>query len=146
MKFSITKQKAQVALRWDIFGHHIMRRVKLKYLPNEIVLSTKVTNKFSLIKQKTGITPNIIARVAILKTLELNPKPINLELPESLHQKIPIDVAFGEYQDVFNFGIKEYVENHSYSGDIKELITNLIETGSYKIGNIKKFQDLETLL
>jgi len=122
-----------------------MRRVKLKYLPNEIVLSTKVTNKFSLIKQKTGITPNIIARVAILKALELNPKPINLELPESLHQKIPIDVAFGEYQDIFNFGIKEYVENHSYSGDIKELITNLIETGSYKIGNIKKFQDLETL-
>ena len=123
-----------------------MRRVKLKYLPNEVVLSTKVTNKFSLIKQKTGITPNIMARVAILKALELNPKPINLDLAESFSQKIPIDVAFGEYQDIFNFGIKEYVEDHSYSGDIKELITNLIETGSYKIGNIKKFQDLETLL
>ena len=81
----------------------------MKYLPNEVVLSTKVTNKFSLIKQKTGITPNIMARVAILKALELNPKPINLELPESLHQKIPIDVAFGEYQDVFDFGIKVYL-------------------------------------
>ena len=43
------------------------------------------------------------------------------------------------------FGIKEYIDNHSYSGDIKELITNLIETGSYKIGNVKKYQDLETL-
>jgi hypothetical protein len=29
--------------------------------------------------------------------------------------------------------------------EIKELISNLIETSSYKIGNIKKFQHLETL-
>ena len=119
--------------------------MKLNCLPNEIVLSTKVTNKFSYIKQKVGITPNIMARIAILKALELDLIPSNLETPESLHQKIPRDIAFGDYSDIFNFGIKEYIDNHSYSGDIKELITNLIETGSYKIGNVKKFQDLETL-
>ena len=61
-------------------------------------------------------------------------------------KKIPRDIAFGDYSDVFNFGIKEYIDNHSYNGDIKELFTNLIETGSYKIGNIKKFQDLQSLL
>ena len=127
-----------------IFGHNT-KRIKLNYLPNEIVLSTKATTKFSYIKQKVGITPNIMARIAILKALELDLKPANLEVPESLNQKIPRDIAFGDYSDVFNFGIKEYMDNHSYSGDIKELITNLIETGSYKIGNIKKFQDLETL-
>ena len=119
--------------------------MKLNCLPNEIVLSTKVTNKFSYIKQKVGITPNIMARIAILKALELNLKPSNLETPESLHQKIPRDIAFGDYSDIFNLGVKEYIDNHSYSGDIKELITNLIETGSYKIGNIKKYQDLEAL-
>jgi len=117
----------------------------LNYLPNEIVLSSKVTTKFSLIKQKTGITPNIMARIAILKALESNSEPVNLETAESISQKIPRDIAFGDYQDVFNFGLKEYIDNHSYSGDVKELITNLIETGSYKIGNIKKFQDLSTL-
>ena len=117
----------------------------MNYLPNEIVLSSKVSHRFSLIKQKTGITPNIMARVAILKALELNYKPTNLETAESVSQKIPRDIAFGDYQDVFNFGLKEYIDNHSYSGDVKELITNLIETGSYKLGNIKKFQDLDTL-
>ena len=117
----------------------------MNYLPNEIVLSTKATTKFSYIKQKVGITPNIMARIAILKALELDLKPANLEVPESLNQKIPRDIAFGDYSDVFNFGIKEYMDNHSYAGDVKELITNLIETGSYKIGSIKKFQDLETL-
>ena len=122
------------------------RRIKLNYLPNEIVLSVKTTHKFSYIKQKVGITPNIMARIAILKALELDLKPSNLETPESLNQKIPRDIAFGDYSDIFNFGIKEYIDNHSYTGDIKELITNLIETGSYKIGNVKKFQDIETLL
>ena len=117
----------------------------MNYLPNEIVLSSKVSHRFSLIKQKTGITPNIMARVAILKALELNYKPTNLDTAESVSQKIPRDIAFGDYQDVFNFGLKEYIDNHSYSGDVKELITKLIETGSYKFGNIKKFQDLDTL-
>ena len=118
----------------------------MNYLPNEIVLSTKATHKFSYIKKKVGITPNIMARIALLKALELNLTPSNLEAPESLNQKIPRDIAFGDYSDLFNFGIKEYMDNHSYKGEVKELITNLIETGSYKIGNIKKFQDLKTLL
>ena len=114
-------------------------------LPNEISLSTKVTSRFSQIKQKVGISPNIMARIAILKALEQNDEPSNLDQPESLQQKIPKDVAFGDYQDFFDFGIQEYINSHSYSGDIKELITCLIETGSSKIGNIKKYQDLQSL-
>lgn len=114
-------------------------------LPNEIALSTKVTSRFSQIKQKVGISPNIMARIAILKALEQNEEPSNLDQPESLQQKIPKDVAFGDYQDFFDFGIQEYINSHSYSGDIKELITCLIETGSSKIGNIKKYQDLQSL-
>ena len=114
-------------------------------LPNEITLSTKATHKFSYMKQKVGITPNIMAREAILKALEADVAPDFLETPESLGQKIPKDIAFGEYTDIFNFAIKQYIDTHSYSGDIKALISNLIETGAYKIGNIKKPQDLDGL-
>ena len=111
-------------------------------LPNEITLSAKTTHKFSYVKSKVGVTPNIMARVAILKALESNIAPDLLETPESLSQKIPKDIAFGEYADIFNFAIKQYIDVHSYSGDIKTLVSNLIETGAYKIGNIKKPQDL----
>lgn len=117
----------------------------MNYLPNEVVLSTRVTHKFATIKQRTGLTPNIMFRVALLKALELDIEPSKLEIPEHLSQKIPQDVAFGDYSDIFNFGIKEYVDNHSYEGETKELVARLVETGSYKIANIKKFQDLETL-
>ena len=96
-------------------------------------------------KQKIGITPNIMARVSLLKALESDVAPQLLETPESLGQKIPKDIAFGEYTDIFNFAIKQYIDTHSYSGDIKILISNLIETGAYKIGNIKKSQDLDSL-
>jgi len=114
-------------------------------LPNEIALSTRATHKFISIKKRTGLAPNILLRVALLKALEMNIAPTKLEIPESLSQKIPKDVAFGEYSEVFNYGIREYVENYSYKGDAKELITRLVETGSYKIANIKKFQDLGVL-
>ena len=117
----------------------------MNYLSNEIILSTKATNKFSYIKSKVGVTPNIMARVAILKALESNIAPEMLETPEFISQKIPKDVAFGEYADIFNFAVKQYIDTHAYTGDIKTLISNLIETGSYKIGNIKKPQDLESL-
>jgi DNA sulfur modification protein DndE len=117
----------------------------VNYLPNEITLSTRVTNRFSYVKQKIGVTPNIMARVAILKALESDITPELLETPESLGQKIPKDIAFGEYTDIFGFAIKQYIDAYSYSGDIKTLISNLIETGAYKIGNIKKPQDVESL-
>ena len=48
-----------------------------------------------------------MARIAILKALELDLKPSNLETPESLHQKIPRDIAFGDYSDILNFRKRE---------------------------------------
>lgn len=117
----------------------------MTYLPNEIVLSTRVTNRFGYIKQHTGITPNIMARIALLKALEMEVGPELLETPESLHQKIPRDVAFGDYEDIFSYSIKFYIDKYDYHGDVKELISNLIETGSYKIGSIKKPQDMLSL-
>ena len=86
----------------------------MNYLPNEITLSTKVTHKFSYIKQKIGVTPNIMARVALLKALEANVAPDLLETPESLSQKIPKDIAFGEYGDIFNFAINKECRKFSH--------------------------------
>ena len=117
----------------------------MNYLPNEIALSAKATSRFTYIKKKVGITPNIMSRVALLKALESNVAPEFLETPETLMQRIPRDIAFGEYGDIFNFALKKYIDEYSYSGDVKVLISNLIETGMYKIGSIKKPQDIGIL-
>ncbi len=83
-----------------------IRSLKLNYLPNEITLSSKATKRFVFIKNSVGITPNIMSRIALLKALESNTAPEFLETPESLMQKIPRDIAFGEYSDIFNFALK----------------------------------------
>ena len=69
----------------------------MNILPLEIALSYKQTNRFSSIKSRTGITPNIMARIAILKALEDNIEPEKLEKASNLSQKIPRDIAFGDF-------------------------------------------------
>ena len=39
-------------------------------LPNRIKLSTKSTDKFRYLKSKTGLTPNILARIAMMLALK----------------------------------------------------------------------------
>jgi len=113
----------------------------MNILPLEIALSYKQTNRFSSIKSRTGITPNIMARIAILKALEDNIEPEKLEKATNLSQKIPSHIAFGDFIDLFDFAISHYTKKYSYSGDVRELISNLIETGAHKIGNIKNITD-----
>ena len=113
----------------------------MNILPLEIALSYKQTNRFSSIKSRTGVTPNIMARIAILKALEDNIEPDKLEKASNLSQKIPRDIAFGDFIDLFDFAISHYTKKYSYSGDVRELISNLIETGAHKIGNIKNITD-----
>ena len=114
----------------------------MNILPLEIALSTKQTNRFSSIKSRTGITPNIMARIAILKALEDNIEPDKLEKASNLSQKIPRDIAFGDFIDLFDFAISHYTKKYNYSGDVRELISNLIETGAHKIGNIQNISEI----
>ena len=114
----------------------------MNILPLEIALSYKQTNRFSSIKSRTGVTPNIIARIAILKALEENIEPDKLEKASNLSQKIPRDIAFGDFIDLFDFAISHYTKKYNYSGDVRELISNLIETGAHKIGNIQNISEI----
>jgi len=116
----------------------------MNILPLEIALSYKQTNRFSSIKSRTGITPNIMARIAILKALEDNIEPEKLEKASNLSQKIPRDIAFGDFIELFDYAINHYTKKYNYSGDVKELISNLIETGAHKIGNIQNISEIRS--
>ena len=116
----------------------------MNILPLEIALSYKQTNRFSSIKSRTGITPNIMARIAILKALEDNIEPDKLEKASNLSQKIPRDIAFGDFIELFDYAINHYTKKYNYSGDVKELISNLIETGAHKIGNIQNISEIRS--
>lgn len=118
----------------------------MNYLPMEVSLSRGATHKFAMIKQRTGITPNLMGRVALMKSLESGIKVADLKPIESVGQKIPKDIFFGEDSDIYELAIELYVKENQYSGDVKELVNQLVDNGAHNISSIKNISDLESLI
>ena len=114
-------------------------------LPNEVSLSRSTTNKFAVIKQRTGITPNLMGRVALMKALESNVNFGDLKSVESDGQKIPKDIFFGEEIDIYRLAIELYMAEQSIEADYKEIINGLVEYGAHMIPIVKTIIDLKNL-
>ena len=117
----------------------------MSYLPSEIILSKATTNKFALIKQRTGITPNLMGRVALMKSLESYPKLPDLKPMDHQGQRIPKDIFFGDDSDIYELAIELYVNENRFEGDIKELLNMLVEHGAHSIPIVKTLSDLDSL-
>ncbi|WP_130537857.1 DndE family protein [Thiomicrorhabdus indica] len=114
-------------------------------LPNEITLSRSVTNKFSVIKQRTGVSPNLLSRVALMKALESDVQLSELKDFIESGQKIPKDIAFGEDSDIYRLALEMYANEQSFTGDFKVLVNNLIEYGAHSIPQVKAISDFAKL-
>lgn len=118
----------------------------MSYLPMEVSLSKGATQKFSRIKQRTGITPNLMGRVALMKSLESGIKVVDLKPVESVGQKIPKDIFFGDDSDIYELAVELYAKENEYTGDIKELVNQLVDNGAHNIPSIKSIADLDSLI
>lgn len=114
-------------------------------LPNEITLSRSVTNKFAVIKQRTGVTPNLLSRVALMKALEAGVSLTDLKDVIETGQKIPRDIAFGDDIDMYRLAIELYANECGFQGDYKILVNKLIEYGAHTIPQVKSIADFEQL-
>lgn len=81
----------------DIFG---MGRVKKLLRFNRLKMSYRSQNLLSQIKNKTGLTPNIVGRFAICMSLN-DPSPPNPDEFDEKGSEIHPSVMFGEYSDIF---------------------------------------------
>lgn len=114
-------------------------------LPNEITLSRSVTNKFAVIKQRTGVSPNLLSRVALMKALESGVQLAELKNFIESGQKIPKDIAFGEDSDIYRLALEMYASEQGFTGDFKVLVNNLIEYGAHSIPQVKTISDFAKL-
>lgn len=114
-------------------------------LPNEITLSRSVTNKFAVIKQRTGVTPNLLSRVALMKALESDVPLADLKDVIETGQKIPRDIAFGEDINIYRLAVEMYANDQGFIGDLKALVNNLIEYGAHSIPQVKTISDFAKL-
>jgi DNA sulfur modification protein DndE len=111
-------------------------------LPNRVALSQKATDKLRYMKQNTGLTPNILARIAIMLAIKEGSDLMNAGVGDGDGQVLSRDVLFGDYATVYDVMINQYICDYSIEGSIQEVISALIEVGVFKLGHVKKVQDL----
>ncbi len=111
-------------------------------IPNRIRLSKTVTNRFQTIKNRTGVTPNILSRIALMKALEAEVAIENAGVEDSDGQEISRDVMFGQHVKIYNTLLTQYISESNSKKQPEEIISALIEIGAHKIGHTKTLSDL----
>jgi DNA sulfur modification protein DndE len=112
-------------------------------LPSRIRLSVKATHRLRYMKSGTGLTPNILARFAIMKAVEDSGGSIaNASVEDSEGQELSRDVLFGDYAEVYDVVIRQFIHENKIELNTAEVISALIEIGVHKMGHVKNITDL----
>lgn len=111
-------------------------------LPNRIKFSVKATEKLRYMKSKTGLTPNVLARMAIMMTLKESGNLSNAGVTDNDGQELNNSVLFGEYVDVYDVMIHQYLHDNKIDLPIQQAVSALLEVGVHKMGHVKQVEDL----
>ena len=114
-------------------------------LPNRIKLSKKATDRLRTLRQRTGVTPNVLARIAIMRALETSTDLSNSGVNDAAGQELNRDVLFGDLAEYFELLIQYYVEKNDIAEPIRDVVVALIEIGVHKISHVKTVSELALL-
>ncbi len=111
-------------------------------LPNRIKLSKTATDKLRSMKGQTGLTPNVLARIAIMLALKDGSSLNNAGVADSDGQELNKSVLFGEYENVYEVMINQYIYVNDIALPIQQTIASLVEMGIHKMGHVKELTAL----
>ena len=111
-------------------------------LPERVKLSQKVTDKLRNLTQHTKLTPNILARIAIMLALKESGDLSNAGVADNDGKELGKSTLFGEYIDTYDVMIRQYIHEKKIKLDTQQVIVALIEIGIHKIGHVKKLEDV----
>jgi len=122
------------------FGQH--KRI-YKMLPNRIRLSTKSTGKLRYLKAKTGLTPNVLARIAIMLAIKEGSDLSNAGVNDTNGgQELNDSTLFGEYIYLYDVLINQYITDKDIQLSTADTIIAMIEIGVHKMGHVKQLEHL----
>ena len=93
-------------------------------LPNRIHTSKSAQDLMSLLKQRTGVTPNLIARLAIAKSIESG-FDYRTVSPDNDGQELNMSVLFGDLASYYEHLLIESHGIHEASDISKALIAHV---------------------
>lgn len=112
-------------------------------LPNRIKLSKNATDKLRYLKTKTGLTPNILSRVAIMLAIRDGTDLSNSTVSDMEGgQELNDTTLFGEHIYLYDILINQYIHDKQLKLTVGETIVAMIEIGVYKMGHIKQIEEL----
>ena len=111
-------------------------------LPNRVSLSQKATDKLRYMKTQTGLTPNILSRIAIMLSIKEGSNLKNAGVSDYDGQVLSRDVLFGDHADVYDVMINQYIYEYDINMPLPQTIAALIEIGVFKMGHVKNVKDL----
>ena len=121
-----------------------MRRCHLKF--SRLKLSGKSQNLLGRLKNRTGLTPNIVARFALCISIKEKSAPIIAQYDKE-GSEIEPSVLFGEYEDLYLGLMKNRLKKDGLSySELNEMTRCHINRGvialAPRIQNIGDFYDL----
>jgi DNA sulfur modification protein DndE len=112
-------------------------------IPNRIRLSKKATDRLRYLKSQTGLTPNILARVAIMLAIKEESDLSNAGVGDTdSGQELNDTTLFGEYIYVYDVLINQYIYDKKLNLSVGETIIAMVEIGIHKMGHIKQLEQL----
>ena len=115
-------------------------------LPNRIHLSQKATDKLRFIKSKTGLTPNILSRIAIMLAIKEDGNLSNAGVLDYNGQELNQSVLFGDHIDAYDVLINQFVYEKNIKQDLPKVIAALVEVGVFKMGHIRDISQIASVI
>lgn len=114
--------------------------------PNRLKISTNSTDRLKYFKSKTGITPNILCRFAIVMAIKSSNGIENASVTDLNGQEFNAITLFGDNIDVYELLLKNFMIENAVKTDVNRCVASLIEIGLHKMGHIRSIVDLCLLL
>lgn len=112
-------------------------------LPNRIKLSKKASDKLRYLKIKTGLTPNILSRIAIMLAIKEGGDLSNAGVGNMEGgQEINDTTFFGDHIHLYDILINQYIHDKNLNLSINEAIVAMVEIGVHKMGHVKQLEQL----
>ncbi len=97
-------------------------------------------------KKQTGVTPNILARIAIMLAIDEGSNLSNSGVESAdAGQELNDSTLFGEYIYFYDVLINQYIKDRAIELSVAETIIAMVEIGLHKMGHIKRVEDLAQL-
>ena len=106
-------------------------------LPNRIRISKKATDTLAIMKGRTGLTPNILARLAIAQALESNTLKKRLDSSQD-GQEFNTNTLLGDQAEIYAMLIRQ----QSPDVEISKAVAQLVDDGIGVFSGINNLSDL----